>query len=81
MTVLIIAKKDDGAIGGKCDQKCYNAQHPKCRCVCGGTNHGVGFHQAVQNLKIVKPPHLLRGEKITAEIQHIQYQLFQEAKP
>lgn len=81
MTTLIIAKKEDGTIIGRCDDKCYNAQHPKCRCVCGGTNHGVGFHQAVRNLEIVKPPHLIKGEKVLTEIQHVQYQLFEGAKP
>lgn len=81
MTTLILAKRDDGSIVGKCDEKCYNAQFPKCRCVCGGTNHGVGFDRAVKNLKIVKPPHLIKGEKVLAEIQHVQYQLFKEAKP
>lgn len=26
----------------KCDKKCWNALHEKCRCSCTGGNHGVG---------------------------------------
>jgi len=24
----------------QCNARCYNAKHPKCRCICGGENHG-----------------------------------------
>ncbi len=33
----------------RCDAHCYDAKHPKCTCICGGKNHGVGFTQAVIN--------------------------------
>jgi hypothetical protein len=36
---------------GRCDAKCYNAQHPECSCICGGANHGVGRAQATENTR------------------------------
>lgn len=35
----------------RCDARCYNAKGPICNCCCGGKNHGVGFEQAVRNMK------------------------------
>jgi len=32
----------------RCDAKCYNAQRPKCRCICGGRNHGQGLAKAAE---------------------------------
>jgi hypothetical protein len=34
---------------GRCDAKCYNADHPSCNCCCGGRNHGVGLPKAIEN--------------------------------
>lgn len=34
---------------GRCDANCYNATEPKCTCICGGVNHGVGYPQAREN--------------------------------
>jgi predicted RNase H-like HicB family nuclease len=48
MTTMIAAYNSDGCIG-RCDAKCYNAEHPHCDCVCGGANHGAGINQATQN--------------------------------
>jgi hypothetical protein len=36
----------------RCDKRCHNAKHDKCRCWCGGTFHGSGGaanRQAVQD--------------------------------
>lgn len=38
-----------GAGAGRCDAKCYDAQHEKCECVCGGMNHGMGASMARDN--------------------------------
>ena len=46
MTTLIHAQ---GAGAGRCDAKCYDAQFPKCECVCGGLNHGAGLNAAKDN--------------------------------
>lgn len=48
MSTLISAGNSDG-VYGRCDAKCYGAQHPKCDCICGGRNHGVGLRQALTN--------------------------------
>lgn len=49
MTTLIAVYNSEGCIG-RCDAKCYNAVHPRCTCVCGGKNHGVGLAQAQANV-------------------------------
>lgn len=46
MTTLIHAQ---GAGAGRCDAKCYDAQHDECHCVCGGMNHGMGAGIARDN--------------------------------
>jgi len=35
----------------RCTAKCYNAKKPKCRCICGGKNHGVGLRKAMEKIK------------------------------
>lgn len=45
---LIEVRNSEGAVG-RCDAKCYNAQHEVCDCVCRGANHGAGFEQARTN--------------------------------
>jgi hypothetical protein len=50
MTTLIAYYNSDGCVG-RCDAKCYNAKGPKCECICGGANHGVGLKQAETNTK------------------------------
>lgn len=37
----------------RCDARCYDARHPKCDCVCGGANHGVGLDKAVHNTRVM----------------------------
>lgn len=32
----------------RCDANCYNAQHEKCECCCGGMNHGKGIEKAIE---------------------------------
>ncbi len=34
----------------RCDARCYNGEHDHCNCICGGKNHGVGYHQALAQL-------------------------------
>lgn len=48
MTTLIAVYNSDGCIG-RCDAKCHNAVHPRCICVCGGKNHGIGLKEAPPN--------------------------------
>lgn len=46
MTTLIEYRNREGKITGRCDARCHNAKRPKCKCVCGGLNHGVGLTEA-----------------------------------
>lgn len=48
MTTLISVGGNNG-IEGRCDARCYNADFPKCDCICGGRNHGIGLQKAQQN--------------------------------
>ena len=40
MTILRLGKH-------KCDEKCYDAKHIGCNCICGGKNHGLGLQHAL----------------------------------
>ena len=57
MTTLIAAYNSEGCIG-RCDAKCHNAKGPRCTCICGGANHGVGFRQAQANMWEITPEHV-----------------------
>ena len=50
MTTLITVSNSSGVVG-RCDAKCHDAAHPKCDCICGGANHGVGLNQAKTNTR------------------------------
>jgi len=54
MTTLISAHNGDGCIG-RCDARCYNAKGERCRCICGGRNHGVGREKAANNTADMGP--------------------------
>lgn len=49
MTTLISYVSSSGE-QGRCDAKCYDAAEPRCSCICGGANHGVGLNQAINNV-------------------------------
>jgi hypothetical protein len=34
-----------------CDERCYDAKHDTCVCVCGGVNHGRGLRRASENAR------------------------------
>jgi hypothetical protein len=48
MTTLITVGNSSGVVG-RCDAKCYNAKGGRCKCVCGGANHGAGLAAAQEN--------------------------------
>ena len=50
MATVIAAYKSDGTCVGRCDARCHTAQGSKCRCICGGRNHGVGLVYAQMNI-------------------------------
>jgi hypothetical protein len=50
MTVLISLTTGAGK-RRRCDARCYNGKHTRCRCICGGKNHGKGLDKAIQNTR------------------------------
>lgn len=48
--MILIQKPKKGRGGQRCDARCYNSPHrtTRCRCICGGANHGVGLKAAVE---------------------------------
>lgn len=44
---LIEQRRSDGTLQGRCDAKCYRAKGKKCKCICGGVNHGTGYCKAL----------------------------------
>jgi len=49
LMVTLISMSNNNGVIGRCDSKCYNATKPRCDCICGGKNHGVGFKAAASN--------------------------------
>lgn len=52
MAILIRVANSDGVVG-QCDAKCYGAHEPRCSCICGGENHGVGLTKALANTRAI----------------------------
>lgn len=61
MPALIKVYNARGTMIGCCDAKCYNATVSRCRCVCQGTNHGIGLQKAAQNSRQFSPDSLARS--------------------
>lgn len=76
MPTLISTHNSSGSTG-RCDAKCYNAEHPHCECCCGGVNHGVGLRQAIHNTEAIAQE---MCENLTTDsypiIHDVQLQLF-----
>lgn len=47
----LISYQSSGGEQGRCDAKCYDAQHPGCECICNGMNHGAGGEAATENTR------------------------------
>ena len=47
----------------RCDARCHNATKPRCRCICGGVNHGVGLDQARTNTKKITDDQLIKTDR------------------
>jgi hypothetical protein len=45
MSTVIVAY-DGKKLLGRCDKTCYDAKGRRCRCICGGRNHGAGEYLA-----------------------------------
>lgn len=78
MSTIIEARKSDGTLIGRCDDRCHSAKNPKCTCICGGANHGVGFDQAVENTQRLLKENGFQipdGEKATVTVSQTQLKL------
>lgn len=60
MPTLIIVYNSKGVVG-RCDASCHNAVMSRCRCVCGGINHGIGLDQARTNTKRITDEQIREG--------------------
>ena len=67
----------DGSLIGRCDAKCHDAKGDKCKCVCGGLNHGVGLINTTVNTEAF---HKLIDENIKYGTRAIQRPLFTQEK-
>ncbi len=79
MTTLIAAYNSDGCVG-RCDERCYNAKHPECTCICGGKNHGAGLRKATENTRLLAEQMIIEtnqasGQELKFEISDIVRQL------
>lgn len=53
--MVILKRISSHGVTCTCSQSCYEATGKRCRCCCGGKNHGVGLNQAIKNAgEIVK---------------------------
>lgn len=68
MATLISQTSSSGGTR-RCDAKCYNGKHTRCKCICGGVNHGKGLEQAMENTREMAKDLLERTDtKIAKEI-------------
>ena len=69
MTTLMSFTNSNGT--RRCDSRCYNGKGHRCRCICGGQNHGVGLDEAVKNTRT-----LWKGWKFNEDVLDPQLPLF-----
>ena len=86
--MVIIEVRTEQGVVGRCDANCYNAQGPDCNCICGGANHGVGVHVAMDDRRYLMEGEILDecknivpGEKATVYKPQIQKSLFGDPEP
>lgn len=73
----LVSAYDGGVCYGRCDAKCYEASGvgaEECDCVCGGTNHGVGFGQALANT-IASAPQWMKRERQTRRSRKLEFDM------
>jgi len=49
--ILIEVRDGWNKVIGRCDAKCYNADHDLCVCICEGNNHRKGLKAALEKTK------------------------------
>lgn len=60
----VLTIRAGGSVAGSCGKSCYDAEHPKCRCICIRLNHGVGLEQAIANTRAHHADWLARPERM-----------------
>ena len=78
MTTLIKLKSKAGCFTRTCGAMCYNAKGKKCRCVCGGLNHGQGLEAALSITNKNRDLILSNGKPGECYIIQLQTKLFLE---
>ncbi len=82
--MTLISIHEGGRSKRRCDAKCYEAEKKKCRCCCGGMNHGRGLEKAKDLMLYFSNPLAERwgrehpGEKMV--ISPIQQDLFDQER-
>ncbi|MEU4513218.1 hypothetical protein AB0G05_27290 [Nonomuraea wenchangensis] len=59
----------------RCDARCYDAHEAECECVCGGLNHGAGFHTALENTRRLHREWLEAARAQDSEILRVEIDL------
>lgn len=82
MTTLI-SRTVDGKIRC-CDGSCHNAKGKKCRCICGGQNHGAGQEAAIYKTEAIDQAWLdeqhierFKPKPVCILLKDLQMQLFE----
>ena len=51
--------------GGQCDARCYDGDPvARCRCICGGANHGKGRAAAAASSRAIKRQWAAAGREV-----------------
>ena len=81
MTTLILRQNIQGQTKGRCDATCYHAKAIKCKCICGGINHGKGRNQAIDNTRAFFDPGPFIDKHHNIILPTVNYHMFEEQKP
>ena len=49
LMAVLMELRINGRIVARCTDVCFEAKNPRCKCICGGNNHGKGYNAAVEN--------------------------------
>jgi hypothetical protein len=79
--VTLISYQSSGGDQGRCDAKCYEADHPDCDCICGGRNHGAGLQQAVDNTRELAQSWIDRAKANGQDVADVQLALDVQHEP
>jgi len=55
--MTLITLQSAGKVIGRCDARCYNGKHKRCRCCCGCKNHGKGLVAAMEETRTIFTEH------------------------